>query len=210
MKRLCVLYFVMIWVAAIGISRCPIVHADEGRWLAQKQILLYGLGLNVEPAHQTVPKDIATIVSTYLQAPDSIPEGTLPIPEDAEVRATLRGPSLSQPVELVTRVNEHFEIQPFQLSGIHTLENIRVVHNDEVILYATPESVTIEVIDHLLETPEVNDPIELVRPHVLYEYSDPNLEALSSGQKLLLRMGSDNAARIKGTLRELRVLVTAM
>jgi hypothetical protein len=68
----------------------------------------------------------------------------------------------------------------------------------------------VEVIDHLLETPEVNDPIELVRPHVLYEYSDPNLEALSSGQKLLLRMGSDNAARIKGTLRELRVLVTAM
>ncbi len=68
----------------------------------------------------------------------------------------------------------------------------------------------VEVIDHLLETPEVNDPVELVRPHVLYEYSDPNLEALSSGQKLLLRMGSDNAARIKGTLRELRVLVTAM
>ena len=127
-------------------------HAEEGRWLAQEQILLYGLGLKAEPEHQTVPKDIATIVSTYLQAPDSIPDGTLPIPEDAEVRATLRGPSLSQPVELVTRVNEHFEIQPFQLAGIHTLENIRVVHNDEVILYATPESVTIEVIDQLLVT----------------------------------------------------------
>jgi len=152
MKRLCFLSFVFIWIATITISRCPIVLADEGRWLAQEQILLYGLGLNVEPAHQTVPKDIATIVSTYLQAPDSIPEGTLPIPEDAEVRATLRGPSLSQPVELVTRVNEHFEIQPFQLAGIHTLENIRVVHNDEVILYATPESVTIEVIDQLLIT----------------------------------------------------------
>jgi len=127
-------------------------HADEGRWLAQDQILLYGLGLNVEPAHQTVPKDIATIVSTYLQAPDSIPAGTLPIPEDAEVRATLRGPSLSQPLELVTRVNEHFEIQPLQLAGIHTLENIRIVYNDEAILYATPESVAIEVIDQLLVT----------------------------------------------------------
>ena len=128
------------------------IHADQGRLLAQEQILLYGLGLNAEPAHQTVPKDIATVVSTYLQAPDSIPDGTLSIPEDAEVRATLRGPSLSQPVELVTRVNEHFEIQPFQIAGIYTLENIRVVQNDEVILYAVPESVTIEVIDQLLVT----------------------------------------------------------
>jgi hypothetical protein len=126
--------------------------AAQGRWLAQEQIILYGLGLKVEPEHQTVPKDIATIVSTYLQAPSVIPAGTLPIPEDAEVRATLRGPSLSQPVELVARVNEHFEIQPLQLAGIYTLENIRIVHNDEVILYATPESVTIEVIDQILVT----------------------------------------------------------
>jgi hypothetical protein len=152
MKRLCIFHFVILSIALIATSRSAPVFAEEGRWLAQEQIILYGLGLRAEPAHQTVPKDIATIVSTYLQAPDSIPEGTLPIPEDAEVRATLRGPSLSQPVELVTRVNEHFEIQPLQLAGIHTLENIRVVHNDEVILYATPESVTIEVIDKLLVT----------------------------------------------------------
>jgi hypothetical protein len=68
----------------------------------------------------------------------------------------------------------------------------------------------VEVIDHLLETPEIIGPIELVRPHVLYEYSDPEIEALSSGQKLLLRMGGDNASRIKSTLRELRILATAM
>ena len=152
MKRLRYISMAIVLVAMALFFHPNEVFADEIRWLAQEQILLYGLGLNVEPAHQTVPKNIATIVSTYLQAPDSIPDGTLPIPEDAEVRATLRGPSLSQPVELVTRVNEPFEIQPFQLAGIHTLENIRIVHNDEVILYAVPESVTIEVIDQLLVT----------------------------------------------------------
>ena len=68
----------------------------------------------------------------------------------------------------------------------------------------------VQVIDHLLATPEVVDPVELVRPHVLYEYSDPDLEALSSGQKLLLRMGTDNGKKIKNTLRELRGLVTTM
>lgn len=68
----------------------------------------------------------------------------------------------------------------------------------------------VEVIDHLLETPEVEGRIALVRPHVLYEYRDPELEALSSGQKLLLRMGPDNAARVKSRLAEFRALITAM
>ncbi len=62
----------------------------------------------------------------------------------------------------------------------------------------------IEVIDHLLATPEPGEPIRLVRPHVLYEYADPELEALSSGQKLMLRMGGGNATAVKNTLRELR------
>jgi len=68
----------------------------------------------------------------------------------------------------------------------------------------------VEVIDHLLETPEVSDPVALVRPHVLYEYRDPDLEALSSGQKLLLRMGSAHAAQVKERLREFRALIVAM
>lgn len=62
----------------------------------------------------------------------------------------------------------------------------------------------VEVIDHLLATPEVDEPIRLVRPHVLYEFADPELEALSSGQKLLLRMGGEHAAVVKRILRELR------
>ena len=65
----------------------------------------------------------------------------------------------------------------------------------------------VEVIDHLLETPEPDEPIHLIRPHVLYEYADAELEALSSGQKLLLRMGSDHTARIKRVLSGLRSLI---
>lgn len=68
----------------------------------------------------------------------------------------------------------------------------------------------VEVIDHLLETPQVTEPVELVRPHVLYEYRDPQLEALSSGQKLMLRMGSEHASAVRKTLRELRAYVTTM
>lgn len=62
----------------------------------------------------------------------------------------------------------------------------------------------IEVIDHLLATPEVEPPVRLVQPNVLYEYADKKLEALSAGQKILIRMGPAHAAAIKGKLREIR------
>jgi hypothetical protein len=62
----------------------------------------------------------------------------------------------------------------------------------------------IAVIDHLLETPEVQGPIRLNQPKVYYEFADPELEQRSSGQKLLIRMGPSNAASVKLKLRELR------
>jgi hypothetical protein len=62
----------------------------------------------------------------------------------------------------------------------------------------------VEVIDHLLETPEVTEPIRLERPAILYRFADPELEARSAGQKIFLRIGNDNAVRIKGKLKELR------
>jgi hypothetical protein len=66
----------------------------------------------------------------------------------------------------------------------------------------------VEVIDHLLQTLEPVEPVRLVRPHVLYEFADAELEELSSGQKLLLRMGRENSTRIKQVLRSLRTLIT--
>lgn len=62
----------------------------------------------------------------------------------------------------------------------------------------------VEVIDHLLATPRPDQPVRLTRPHVLYEFADPDIEAYSSGQKLLIRMGDENAETVKRMLRELR------
>jgi hypothetical protein len=61
-----------------------------------------------------------------------------------------------------------------------------------------------EVIEHLLQTPTPRGEIALVQPSVLYKYADERLENLSSGQKLLIRMGVDNAAVVKGKLREIQ------
>jgi len=60
----------------------------------------------------------------------------------------------------------------------------------------------------LLATPQPAEPIELLRPNVMYTFADPALESLSAGQKILIRMGPDNAAAIKIKLKELRTAVT--
>lgn len=65
----------------------------------------------------------------------------------------------------------------------------------------------VEVIDHLLATPELTAPVELVRPAVYYKFADPKLEGLSAGQKALLRIGPDHARLIKAKLAEFRRLV---
>ena len=62
----------------------------------------------------------------------------------------------------------------------------------------------IVVIDDLLAAPDLEGPVSLARPNVLYEYADPKLESRSAGQKAMMRMGSANAAIIKAKLRELR------
>jgi len=43
-----------------------------------------------------------------------------------------------------------------------------------------------------------------VRPWVMVEFADEEVEERSSGQKLMLRIGKDNARRLKAKLAELR------
>jgi Protein of unknown function (DUF3014) len=76
----------------------------------------------------------------------------------------------------------------------------------------------VQVIDHLLETPElagppkvkltdVKGPIASATPWLRYEYEDAALEARSAGQKILLRAGPANARLLKAKLAELRGLI---
>jgi hypothetical protein len=60
------------------------------------------------------------------------------------------------------------------------------------------------VIDELLATPEVTDPVNLVKPEAYYLYTNSELESRSAGQKILLRMGQENSSRVKVKLSEIR------
>jgi len=62
----------------------------------------------------------------------------------------------------------------------------------------------VEVIDHLLAAPDVRGPIKLTQPKVRYQFADPALESLSAGQKIMVRIGADNASHVKAVLQALR------
>ena len=73
----------------------------------------------------------------------------------------------------------------------------------------------VEVIDHLLAAPEPKQPpsVKLVdvkgevpstRPWVRYEYTDPALESLSAGQKIMVRVGVTHERRLKAWLSGFR------
>lgn len=67
----------------------------------------------------------------------------------------------------------------------------------------------VQVIDHLLATPEVEQPVRL-KPHITrFRYADPQLEALSAGQKLMIRIGPENAGKIKEKLMDWRQKLTS-
>lgn len=66
-----------------------------------------------------------------------------------------------------------------------------------------------EVIDELLATPDVPQPVYLTKPEAVYVFEDPALEAMPAGQKTLVRMGSANAVIVKQKLAEIKAGLTA-
>lgn len=71
------------------------------------------------------------------------------------------------------------------------------------LLLATPEPTGALSV----ELPEIRGPLKPTRPWVLYRFSDPDLEGLSSGQKILVRVGRENEKRLKSKLAEIRKLI---
>lgn len=75
----------------------------------------------------------------------------------------------------------------------------------------------IAVIDHLLQAPEpvaprvrlmpVRSTVAQQQPWLRYQFEDPRLEALSAGQKILVRIGPNNARTVKAKLQQLRTAI---
>ncbi len=162
------------WLLAMLVAIAGAARVDAQSFLGRAEIELYGIGLTVEPSTQTVPKGYATIVSTFLRAP-SQPGALPPFAPDAVVRATLRGPSFAEPIELVAQPNSPFNIPILTVPGTHTVDNIRLESGGQVLLYGSPESTRIEVIERLLVTTVTSRPLtadEIREKGIVYDKSN--------------------------------------
>jgi hypothetical protein len=63
----------------------------------------------------------------------------------------------------------------------------------------------VEAVERVLDAPAPMPGAELVRPKVLYQYADPALESLPPLEKQLMRIGSQNLARLKDWLARFRL-----
>ena len=64
-------------------------------------------------------------------------------------------------------------------------------------------------LDDMMDAPRPTGPIRLVQPKVLYRFEDDHLESLSAGQKIMIRVGPDNAARLRKVLARVRAAIAA-
>ena len=106
--------------------------------------------------------------------------------------------TIAQAVDAPKLVNAYIHFYPLFQRAYEELGYPKRYFNDRLV----------ETLDDLLDAPDSGGPIKLTQPKVMYEFADPALEARSAGQKIMIRMGSKNAAKVKAKLREIRHEVT--
>lgn len=62
------------------------------------------------------------------------------------------------------------------------------------------DEVLVQAIDEILEARTAEGPFQLIKPSVMYLFADSQIEDFSPVEKQLLRMGPENAAKLKGRL----------
>jgi len=184
-------------------SDAPLLQA-LGELLGRKW-LVYVLGDGV----------IQRIVATVDNLPrERLPAGVMPLKRVPRTFVTTgKGGTLAVGAHNSARYSAHVQLvgavdaaklvalyvrfYPLFQRAYEELGNPNAYFNDRLVV----------AIDDLLAAPELAGPVKLVKPGSLYEFADPALEGRSAGQKLMIRMGRDNAVLVKAKLREVRRLV---
>ena len=155
------------------------------------------------------------VVATVDNLPREQVAATVRLMRPPEGALAVRGeePSLSLAPENSARYAKYLEL----LAGVDSHQAVAVYRKFYPLLQQAYDELgypghyfndrVVEVIDHLLASPEVADPVPLIHPSVMYKFADPRIETRSAGQKAMIRIGRDNAAAVKTKLREIRALI---
>ena len=137
-----------------------------------------------------------------------VPVGGAFLADGDELHATLNPKNFAR-YEPMVAVIRKIDMQQLAAVYLHFYPLFQHVYQDLGYPNGYFNDRLVRVIDSLLATPQPAGPLELTRPNVMYTFADPSLEARPAGQKLLLRIGPDNASLIKAKLSELRAIITA-
>ncbi len=156
------------------------------------------------------------LVRRFVTTVDNLPRETLPMRVRA-VKATPGAFAVAGPeTERSIHPDNARRYEPFVrfVEGLNARSLVSVyVHfypllREEYLSLGFPKKQfndrVVEAIDDMLAAPEPEGPIALVQPKVMYRFADPELEGLSAGRKIMIRVGPDNARRLKAKLREIR------
>ncbi|WP_297474412.1 DUF3014 domain-containing protein [Ferrovum sp.] len=91
-------------------------------------------------------------------------------------------------------VRLYLEVYPLLQNAYEQLGHPKRYFNDRLLA----------VLDDLIKAPEISPPIRLVQQHVLYQFSDDDLENRSAGQKMMIRLGLSNEHKLKEKLEAIR------
>ena len=101
---------------------------------------------------------------------------------------------IAQAIDAKKLVELYVRLYPLFQEAYEKLGYPKKYFNDRLIV----------TLDDLLAAPDIKEPVKLVQPNVFYLYADPDLEERSIGQRILMRIGSNNEAIMKAKLRELK------
>ncbi|MCK7598606.1 DUF3014 domain-containing protein [Microbulbifer sp. CAU 1566] len=105
-----------------------------------------------------------------------------------------------QPVRLFAMVDTNTAVNLYQF----WYPRLKQAYGELGLKNKNFHAAVLAAIDQALAAPEIEGPIKLVRPTVYYKFEDEKLEKMPGLHKLMIRIGPDNAARVKEKLRELK------
>lgn len=115
---------VAVWLLA-GMLGCLVPTTAIGRPLTVFDLTVVGVGLDVGPATQQVPKGVTSTVSTTLTVPQaSIPIASLQklLPQNLTVKGELPGPAFSTPLTISALAGTALTLPTLPLKDTYTLE----------------------------------------------------------------------------------------
>lgn len=102
--------------------------------------------------------------------------------------------SIAEAIDVKKLVELYVRLYPLFQQAYEELGYPNMYFNDRLV----------EVLDDLLEAPDIKEPVRLVRPNVFYQFADTELEELSIGQRILIRTGSKNEGSMKATISAIK------